>query len=342
MVLIWKRGLAAVLTASAVLATGTAASAWGADGHRMLTRVAIGALPAELPSFLSAPQAVWELGELAREPDRSKGAGMPHDADLDTGHFVNVGDDGRIGGGPLLSELPKTRAECDAAVRAAGADASHLGYLPYAISDGWLQLVKDFGYWRVDRLGAETAADPEQRAWFQRDLKLREALILRDLGYWSHFVGDAAQPMHVSVHFNTWGDYPNPNNYTPERIHGPFEGAFVHAHVTEADIVRGLPSARVIDGPILTETGRYIEASRQQADPLFALWTKGGFAGDAPTAGKAFAVARLAAGAGELRDLIVAAWAASPNATVGYPGVKVADVVSGAQALPYAQMVGID
>ena len=58
MVLIWKRGLAAVLTASAVLATGTAASAWGADGHRMLTRVAIGALPAELPSFLSAPQAM--------------------------------------------------------------------------------------------------------------------------------------------------------------------------------------------------------------------------------------------------------------------------------------------
>ena len=98
----------------------------------------------------------------------------------------------------------------------------------------------------------------------------------------------------------------------------------------------------MIDGPILAETGHYIEASRQQAEPLFALWTKGGFAGDAPVAGKAFAVARLAAGAGELRDLIVAAWAASPNATVGYPGVKVADVESGAQPLPYAQMVGID
>jgi len=342
MAMTWKRGLAAGIAAAAVLATGTAALAWGADGHRMLTRVAITALPADLPSFLSAPQAVWELGELAREPDRSKGAGMPHDADLDTGHYVNVGDDGRIGGGPLLSELPKTRAECDAAVRAAGAEASHLGYLPYTIADGWLQLVKDFGYWRIDRLGAETATDPEQRVWFQRDMKLREALILRDLGYWSHFVGDAAQPHHVSIHFNAWGDYPNPNNYTAERIHGPFEGAFVHAHVTEADIVHGLPPARAIDGPILAETGRYIEASRQQVEPLFALWTKGGFAGDAPAAGKAFAAARLAAGAGELRDLIVAAWAASPSATVGYPAVKVADVESGAQPLPYAQMVGVD
>jgi hypothetical protein len=59
--------------------------------------------------------------------------------------------------------------------------------------------------------GAETATTPEERAWFEADRRLREKLTIRDIGIWSHYVGDASQPMHVSVHFNGWGDYPNPN-----------------------------------------------------------------------------------------------------------------------------------
>ena len=31
------------------------------------------------------------------------------------------------------------------------------GYLPYSIVDGWQQLVKDFGYWRVLVAATETA-----------------------------------------------------------------------------------------------------------------------------------------------------------------------------------------
>eukprot|EP01039_Chlorochromonas_danica_P014293 gene14293-16673_t len=54
-----------MIAGTAVLATSTAALAWGADGHRMLTRVAIGALPAELPPFLTAPQAVAVMSRSA-------------------------------------------------------------------------------------------------------------------------------------------------------------------------------------------------------------------------------------------------------------------------------------
>ncbi len=341
---ITKRAVAAAGLAGC-LAVGVATSAlgWGADGHRMVAVAGLRALPAEVPGFLRTPAALAQLGELAREPDRSKGAGSPHDPDLDPGHYVNVDDSGRIGGGPQLSALPRTRSDYDAAIRGVQAgDSSRLGYLPYALMDGYEQLVKDFGYWRVDRYAETRAATPEQRAWFARDRGLREMLVLRDLGYWSHFVGDAAQPLHVSIHYNAWGDYPNPNNYTAERIHGPFEGAFVHAHVKLADVEAALSAPRTVDGPIQAEVAAYVETGRRQADPLFALWTDHGFDGPDPARGKAFTVARLAAGASELRDLVTAAWRASAGATVGYPAVKVADVESGAVPVPYEAMVGVD
>ncbi len=48
--------------------------------------------------------------------------------------------------------------------------------------------------------GAETATTPEERAWFEADRRLREKLTLRDIGIWSHYVGDATQPMHVGFY----------------------------------------------------------------------------------------------------------------------------------------------
>ncbi len=52
-------------------------------------------------------------------------------------------------------------------------------------------------------------------------------VIIRDLGVWSHYIGDGSQPMHVSVHYNGWGNYPNPNGYTMAKIHAYFEGEYV-------------------------------------------------------------------------------------------------------------------
>jgi len=325
-----------------LLSSAHSAMAWGAYGHRLIGVCAARSLPDEVPSFLRTDDSVWNLGELAREPDRSKGAGSPHDPDLDSGHYVNVGDDGRIAGGPELAALPRTRAEYETALRAQGVDSSRFGWLPYSMADGWQQLVKDFAYWRVDRFGAEKAGTASQRAWFARDLKLRETLILRDLGYWSHFVGDAAQPLHVSTHYNAWGDYPNPNHYTAERIHTPFEGEFVHRFVLESDVCGSMTPLAAVSGPILAETASFIAYSRAQAEPLFAMWTDGGFSSATPQRGKAFAIARLAAGASELRDLVVAAWRASPDATVGWPVVKVSAIESGAAPIPFEAIVGND
>jgi len=84
----------------------------------------------------------------------------------------------------------------------------------------WQQIRKDFAYWR--------AATPEERTWFEADRRLREKLTIHDIGIWSHYVGDGSQPLHISLHFNGWGDYANPNGYTnSKKIHAYFEGEFV-------------------------------------------------------------------------------------------------------------------
>lgn len=334
----------AALIALLIAAPAGAALAWGADGHRDIGRAALRALPAEVPAFLKTEAVVWQVGELAREPDRSKGAGHPHDDDLDPGHFLDLNDDGTIAGGPSISAMPVNRAAYEKALQGVGTDSYKQGYLFYSIVDGYQQLVKDFAYWRVDSVGEKTEADPVKQAWYAKDRALREAIIVRDLGYWSHFVGDASQPLHVTVHFNGWGDYPNPQGYTRERIHGPFEGPFIHAQVTEDMVLAKVaaPRAFAAGETIQARTAGFILASKARVEPLYQLWGAGRFTGPDVSEGRAFATACLAAGASELRDLVAEAWRASHEASVGYPAVKVADIESGKTPPPYEALVGND
>ncbi len=191
-----------LLAALVLLPAAPPAFAWGATGHEFVSGIAAETLPAELPAFVRAPQAIADIAVLGRELDRSKGAGPTHDSERDPGHFVALTDDGSIVGVMPLEEIPLTREAYDTALRAKGFDQYRAGYLPLAIVDGWQQLVKDFAYWRAASVGARTARTAADRAWFDTDRRRREALTLRDLGVWSHYVGDASQPLHVSVHFD--------------------------------------------------------------------------------------------------------------------------------------------
>ena len=223
----------------ALLATGTSseALAWGATGHRLIGEMASQSLPIEVPQFLRTREAARQIGEVAREPDRSKGAGQPHDADADPAHHINLGDDLTVARGPALAALPPTRESYDTALRMVGTNEYRAGFLPYAIVDGWEQLVIDLAYWRADVAGAKKAQNAVERAWFLRDQYMREGITTRDLGFLAHFVGDGSQPMHVSVHFDGWGNYPNPRNFSNQPgLHAKFEGAFVRARITASDI----------------------------------------------------------------------------------------------------------
>jgi hypothetical protein len=136
---------------------------------------------------------------MGRELDRSKGSGKMHDAERDPGHYIDLAEDGAVMGVLPLSQLPVTREEYDTLLWAKGFTQYKAGYLPYSIVDGWQQIRKDFAYWRATVKGAETATTPEERAWFEADRRLREKLTIRDIGIWSHYGGDASQPLHGEV-----------------------------------------------------------------------------------------------------------------------------------------------
>lgn len=331
-----RRPLLSILVAGLGLAWASSAGAWGTRGHEWITGLAIERLPPALPGFLRTPQAVEDLAVISREPDRWRSSGQTHDADRDPGHYVHADDAGLVMGVMPYSALPGTREAFDTALRAKGSDQYQSGYLPYVIIDGWQQLVRDFAMWRVERIGAKTAKSPADRAWFVQDLKRREQLTLRDLGVWSHYVGDASNPMHASTHIAVWGQGAPADYSNDGTLHWRFEGSFVKANLQRDQVKPDLKPYRDCGCAIAARTAAYLETSRKLIVPLYDLDAKGGFA-QAPTAeSRAFVLARLAAGSDELRDMITDAWTASATAEAA-TGVKVADVEAGKLIVTRAQ-----
>jgi hypothetical protein len=336
-----SRLLPAVLALGAVAALAGPALAWEDVGHRWIGTLGIEALPANLPAFLRTPEAARDVGEWAREPDRSRGAGRAHDSDRDPGHFADIDDDGKLLGGPTLDHMPVTREEYEKQLQAAGTDSWKAGYLYYNLVEGWQQLVKDFAYWRADAYGETVARDASRRAWLKEDRLRRETQLLQDLGQWAHYVGDGSQPLHVTYHYNGWGRFPNPKGYTQEHIHSLFEGDFVTRNLTPETVRAAMrPPA---DCPGACDIGRaagaYLMDTHQYVEPVYEMW-KAGELRDGNPKGVAFVAARVADGAAELRDLVTFAWNASGKMTVGYPGVAAADVEAGKAGDAYDLLYG--
>jgi hypothetical protein len=321
----------------------------------MINQVAAQNFPASLPAFLRTPDAVREITELGPEMDRLKGSGYPHDGDEDPGHYLDANDDLSIAGGLTLATLPDSREAYDTALRAAKTDQYKEGYLPYSIVDGWEALRKDFAYWRADDYLAQHAASADDRAWFDKDRVLREQMTLRDLGVWGHYVADGSQPLHVTNHFNGWGKYPNPKNYsTSYDVHSNFESAYVNKFAKPEAVnalVQAAPAAAFIkDGATYkaqTQAGfaqieSYLSGSAKAVIPLYDLEAKSSWGASTESAANTtFVDQQLARGAVELRDLVVGAYESSLTQTVAYPPIKVQDILNGS-AVPTARQFGSD
>ena len=306
----------------------------------MIGEIALQSLPEELPAFLRKAEAARQVAEVAREPDRAKGASLPHDSDANAAHHVNVGDDLKIARGPSLLALPANRQSYDTALRATGSTQYREGYLPYAIIDAWQQVVMDFAYWRADVAGARYAKTPAERSWFLRDQWIREGLTIRDLGVLAHFVGDGSQPMQVSIHSDGWGNFPNPQSFTATRLRSVFEGAVVRTKLTPEDVSSLLAPYRACRCAIEKRTSEYLITTQKDVVALYQLEKAGGFSAR-PDDGKAFVSKRLAAGASELRDMITDAWRRSAELSVGTPPVAVRDIESG-EASGFDSLRGLD
>lgn len=327
------------------------ALAWGHSGHVNISRIAMESLPDDLPGFLRTATAAAYVGELGAEPDESKTAGAitsepgarittaktAHDAERDPGHYIDIDDEGIIQGGAVrLDALPPTREAFDTAQRGATSPTKQTqytsGYLPYTIMDGFQQVRKDLGIWRALQAGLRTADTSEMRAWFTMQVEYRERITLQDLGTWSHYVADASQPMHISIHYNGWGQFANPRGFTSAPIHAPFEGSFVRQFIDFAAVKAAMPARRDCGCPIEVRVPQYLQETLEQLAVAYQAAGIGDGADlyrTAQPAEIAIVTQQLARGAAELRDEITDAWRQSIDVTVGYPLVTVRDAEAG-------------
>ncbi len=331
------------LTCTLLFAAGSLcagqALAWGDTGHRLVGEEAMRALPKGLPAFLYLRQSVRDVGQYSREPDIWRKAGAIHDAERDPAHLMRLDDNGLTLAGTELTAMPATHSDYDAAVRAHGGDPIKAGYLYYSLSDAYAQVRKDFGVLRVIELAIAGEKDKAKLADLKEAMRRRQDLVLRDIGILSHYAGDATQPMHVSIHYDGWGDFPNPEGFTTEHVHWPVEGPYVHDHVNQAMVHDRVSPQTSCPGTQESCIAARLKRNWTQVVPLYGLEKTGAFKPDS-NAGAEFLATLLARGASDLRDMIADAWTHSADAVVNSAGVSVTDVTSGKVKDLYAVVMG--
>jgi hypothetical protein len=181
---------------------------------------------------------------------------------------------------------------------AANLTPDKIGLQPWVTNEVWERLKAAFRSYRK-----ETAA--------KQDTHAVELTIIFYTGWLSHYVGDGSMPLHTTVQHDGWTG-PNPNSYSTERgIHSQFESTFVHANIVRGDFQGLIPSQPRTIGDEFDDYLAYLRHSNTLVEKTYQVFKAGGFTGTGTPEGKAFTDERLAAGAKQLRDMIVAAWVQS-------------------------------
>lgn len=267
----------------------------------MAARAATQRIPEAMPAFFR--DAADQLVYLNPEPDRwreqeqremDQAFAYDHYVDLENVPAGALDAPDRFAYLRLLYEAGLERPERDA------------GFLPFRTVELYQRLASAWRRWREEQ-------DPHRRAWL-------EERIVADAGVLGHYVTDASQPHHTTIHFNGWdADTPNPQGYTrDDDFHARFERHFVDAHVTLA-MVRDRMSRqplRSVAGSAREAVTEHVMASHAEVETLYKIELEDGFAPDRPASERAtdFAASRLAAGAEMLAVLWWSAWLESAQA----------------------------
>jgi hypothetical protein len=178
-----------------------------------------------------------------------------------------------------------------------------VGMVFYAIVEELQRLTVQFRLWR----DAQEAPVLDPAAMQQ----IQENAIF-SAGVLGHWITDAAQPLHTTVHSDDWDSrYPNPKKYITQAIHGRFESQYVDRAITEQDIQQRMTPLRAL-GAWRTEADQHIRRSFGHFEEVYQLDQRGSFgSGKEPEEAHGFTASRLAEGASMLRDAWASAWEAS-------------------------------
>jgi hypothetical protein len=277
----------------------TPALAWGPDGHRIVNRLAAENLPAEVPEFLRTQAAIDEIGYLGPEPDRWRSANEPElNAAQAPEHFIDLELADMVG------KLPRRRYEFIAALYATGLThpdqagelrPEKVGLQPWVTNEVYQRLQAALREYRE-----ETAR--------HEDTKAVEAAAIFYAGWLGHYVGDGSMPLHTTINYNGWVEKENPKQYvTSPGIHSAWESGFVHRTMKPADAEPLMTPLKTLGDPF-EDYVAYLRASHALVERVYELESTHGFEGMGTAESRRFTAERLAAGASELRNMIVTAW----------------------------------
>jgi S1/P1 Nuclease len=276
-----------------ILALVQHAQAWGNEGHRMINRLAMSHLPADVPAFLHSPAALDEVEYLGPEPDRWRSPAEPElNAAQAPEHFIDLEP------ADALGPLPRNRLDFEAKVFASAQRPEKIGLQPWETIEVWERLKAALREYRNLSAAGQNTAPVEQAALFYA-------------GWLGHYVGDGSQPLHTTIQYNGWVG-PNPNGFTTAHtIHWEFEGPFVAANIQAAQVEPKMTQAQAIDGDLFAAYVAYLRQTATYVVKVYELEKAGELAGTGTPESREFAAARLAAGASMLRDMIYTAWVES-------------------------------
>jgi hypothetical protein len=302
------------------------ALAWDYEGHRTVNQLALASLPTNFPAFVRVPEAAERVAFLAGEPDRWRNMqDLPLRHCNGPEHYIDAEELAVYGLKP--ETLPVFRYEfvADLAlIRKAhpekfptidpSRNEDHtrelVGLLPWAIAENYAKLKSEFSYLKTYQ---DSGGSPEEIANAQ-------ANILYVMGVMGHYVGDASQPLHTTIHHHGWvGE--NPQHYTTSsRFHSWIDGGYF-AKIGGPNLKEMEPKLR--PAQLVAINGRpakpeemfqagmiFIMEQNKLVEPLYQLEKEGKLSGEGETGleGKAFLYGQLIKSGQLLGDIWYSAW----------------------------------
>jgi hypothetical protein len=306
------------------------ASAWDYEGHRLVNQLALASLPTNFPAFVRKPEAMERVPFLAGEADRwrnTQDLTLKHLNGPD--HYIDLEELADYGLKPeslpvfrydFVAELavirkahPQKFPEPDPA-RNEDHTRQLVGLLPWAITENYGKIKSGFSYLKAF----------EQEGGTREEIENAQANIIYVMGVMGHFVGDASQPLHTTIHHHGWVGA-NPNNYTTNgRIHSWIDGGYFSkvggANAKELQS-KLRPAQRVLINGQPAKTEEIFQAvmvflieQQKFVEPLYQMEKEGKLSGEGTKGleGKAFLEAQLVKSAQLLGDIWYTAWQLAP------------------------------
>ncbi len=279
--------------------------AWGKDGHYFVNESAARHIPDSMPKWMRENRD--GLIYYGYEPDRWKNsnseAALKYAQEPD--HFIDLEDLPADFG-----ELPRDRVlyqrklyEKYAAAIASGMDKKKaekllpdkIGYNPYAAIEVYQRLRVAFREYR------HAKAEKRETKYIERDAAFYA-------GWLGHYVGDGANPLHATIHYNGWAGE-NPNGYsTSKDLHWDFESRNVTENVKVAEVTALVKEPTQLKD-VWKDYNAYLRESQGRVEELYKLEKAGAFKPGAATEdGKKFTREMVARGGQMLLNMWYTAW----------------------------------